>query len=301
MRGSTKLIWRDTTTIRHRLVSHSSPQSQAWLEFPSGERVFLQDGATSIGRAPTCRIVIATERVSRNHAAIRRTEGGAYELMDLGSSNGTFVNGQRLSRPVALQNGWVIEVGLQKMVFRTPPSLVTGAGTSEAVSVPCWLLTMSAAALGCRTSNDELAGKTYESWTERVQRVVAKHRGRTMRGRDEGLVAFWPVQTADSRASTVATALRSLVAVQRQNEEFRLSLHHGVVTLRPTPTGESSPAGPEVIFALQLDRLASGLKTPLLVTEAAREALAEQFSTRRLGVEEMQGYSGTHRFYTAAE
>jgi hypothetical protein len=263
------------------------------LEFPSGERIFLRDGTATIGRAPTNRVVIATERVSRNHAAIRRNEEGAYVLMDLGSSNGTFLNGQRVSRPVALQNGWILEIGLQKMIFRTPPAASAEIESAEAVSVPCWLLALSSSALGCRTASEELADKTYESWAERAQRVVAKYRGRTMRGRDEGLIAFWPVQSADTRASTVAAALRSLRAVQRQNEEFRLSLHHGAVILRPTPTGEDAPFGPEIIFAMQLDRLASSLKVPILITETAQAALGTEFPTRRLGIEEMQSYSGT--------
>ena len=94
-------------------------------------------------------------------------------------------------------------------------------------------------------------------------------------------------------AKAVAAALRSLRAVQRQNEEFRLSLHHGAVILRPTPTGEDAPFGPEIIFAMQLDRLASSLKVPILITETAQAALGTEFPTRRLGIEEMQSYSGT--------
>ena len=78
-----------------------------------------------------------------------------------------------------------------------------------------------------------------------------------MRARDEGLIAYWTVQTADPRASTVAAVLRSLSITRRQTEEFRLSLHYGLVDLRITPTGEEAPSGPEVIRAVQLDRLAS--------------------------------------------
>ena len=277
------------------------PSSVAWLEFSSGERFFLKEGTTSIGRAPGNRLVLSTERISRHHAAIRQESDGGYLLMDLGSSNGTFLNGQRLTRPVVLRNGWIIEIGLQKMTFRTPPVLEESAAPAEPTAAPCWLLAMSATQLGCRTPGEEQIDKTYESWSERAQRVVVKHRGRTMRARDEGLIAYWPVQTADSRAGTVAAALRSLCITRRQSEEFRLSLHHGPVNLRLSPTGEEAPSGPEVIMAMQLDRLASTVKAPVLITEAARDAFGETVPTRRLGMDELRGYTGEQRFYTLAD
>lgn len=274
----------------------------AWLEFPSGERQFLSEKTTSIGRAPTSRVIIASDRVSRNHAAIRWEEDGAFTLLDFGSSNGTFLNGQRISRPVALRNGWVIEVGLQKMIFRTVPNAnaTPNTGSNEPNVIPCWLLTLSAAALGCRTPGEELAGKTFESWTERAQRIVTKHRGRTMRGRDDGLIAFWPVATTDSRAATVIATIRALIATQRQNEEFRLSLHYGPTSLRVTASGEEAPTGAEAITAMQLDRVASNLRMPILLTEKARENLGTYVQARRLGMDELRGYRGEQKYYTIA-
>lgn len=242
--------------------------------------------------------MINTERVSRFHAAIRLESDGTFLLMDLGSSNGTFLNGQRLSRPVVLRNGWIIEIGLQKMTFRTNPTPGAATDAPESTTAPCWLLAMSATQLGCRTPGGESIEKTFETWSERAQRVVGKYRGRTMRGRDEGVLGYWPVQSADSRAATVAAALRSLCLVRCQSEEFRLSLHYGMVSLRVGPTGEESPSGPEVIMAIQLDRLSSSMKTPVLLTESAQDALGDMLPTRRMGVDELRGYEGEQRFYT---
>lgn len=261
----------------------------------------MKDAVTSIGRAPTNRLIISSERVSRNHAAIRKQDDGTYLLMDLGSSNGTFLNGQRLSRPVALRNGWIIEVGLQKMTFRTPPEPAIAVSTPEITSAPCWLLTISATQLGCRTPGEEMIDKTFESWSERAQRVVAKHRGRMMRGRGESIIAFWPVQNSDPRAGAVAAALRSLGIARKQSEEFRLSLHYGVVDLRPSPTGEVVPSGPEIVQALQLDRLASATRVSVLMTEASRGVMGDVLPTRRLGLDEISEYRGVQRFYTIEE
>lgn len=283
---------------------NSSPTdstTSAWLEFPSGEIYALKEAVTSIGRAPTSRLIISTERVSRNHAAIRRQDDGSFLLMDLGSSNGTFLNGQRLTRPVTLCNGWIIEIGLQKMTFRTPSEPAAAMRQYESVSGPCWLLTISATQLGCRTPGEELIEKTFESWSERVQRVVTKYRGRVIRGRDEGMIAYWPVQIADPRATTIATVLGSLATARRQSEEFRLALHYGTVDLRPSPTGETVPTGPEVIHAVQLDRLGTATRVPVLLTEAAHEALGAALPSRRLTREELRDFRGEQRLYTLAD
>ena len=63
------------------------------------QEVELGDGRLTIGRHPHNDIVIAHQAVSGHHAAISRIDGETV-LEDLGSSNGTFVNGQRISRAV---------------------------------------------------------------------------------------------------------------------------------------------------------------------------------------------------------
>lgn len=65
-----------------------------------------------IGRDSKCELVLTSPRVSRRHAAVRRA-GGAAEIEDLGSSNGTRVNGHALvaREPRALRDGDLIEIG----------------------------------------------------------------------------------------------------------------------------------------------------------------------------------------------
>ena len=52
-------------------------------------------GRLLLGRAPTCQLVFADDTVSRRHAELRLVEG-RWMLRDLGSSNGTWVNGRRV-------------------------------------------------------------------------------------------------------------------------------------------------------------------------------------------------------------
>lgn len=63
-----------------------------------------------IGRDVTNDVVVGDAEVSRQHARITRTPGG-YVLEDLGSTNGTFVNGERLTTPRVLNPGDLIALG----------------------------------------------------------------------------------------------------------------------------------------------------------------------------------------------
>jgi len=79
-----------------------------------GRTFALGDQPLTIGRAADNLVVIASPRASRHHAHIRR-EGAAFVIYDLGSANGTLVNGQRVQRAV-LQPGDLIDIGDE--VFR---------------------------------------------------------------------------------------------------------------------------------------------------------------------------------------
>jgi hypothetical protein len=80
-----------------------------------GRDVSLDRGVTVIGRSSGCDIVLDDPNVSRRHAEIRRI-GEGYSLVDLGSTNGTEVNGQRVGE-TSLMNGDVIGVGTTRLTF----------------------------------------------------------------------------------------------------------------------------------------------------------------------------------------
>jgi DNA-binding response OmpR family regulator len=75
----------------------------------------LNKEATTIGRWEDNDVVIADRWISRHHAEIRR-EGTRYVLHDLGSKNGLYVNGQRWTRPLALEDGDQIQIAPRCML-----------------------------------------------------------------------------------------------------------------------------------------------------------------------------------------
>ena len=77
-----------------------------------------------VGRDPACNLVLDDDKVSRQHAAIETLPNGGAVIRDLGSSNGTFVNGQRLTDPVELGSEDVVRIGsttLKPSVERPSP------------------------------------------------------------------------------------------------------------------------------------------------------------------------------------
>lgn len=76
----------------------------------SGRRYIL-DKETLIGREPCCNIQIAAEDVSRQHVRILRTTDDNYQLEDLKSHNGTFINGVKIKQPTLLKPEDKIQLG----------------------------------------------------------------------------------------------------------------------------------------------------------------------------------------------
>jgi len=77
----------------------------------AGQEIKLEEGHQYvIGRGDECALKISSERVSRRHCELTVRDGGVL-LRDLGSSNGTFVNGRQLEAPRQLGRGNMIAVG----------------------------------------------------------------------------------------------------------------------------------------------------------------------------------------------
>lgn len=96
-----------------------------------GQReVALTDGENVLGRGADSLVWIDAQSVSRRHARVL-VGSGVATLEDLGSKNGTFVNGKRLTAPIALRDGDELRIGSVPMtlkVFARPSSTETATG-----------------------------------------------------------------------------------------------------------------------------------------------------------------------------
>ncbi|MGA1345188.1 MAG: FhaA domain-containing protein [Ilumatobacteraceae bacterium] len=88
----------------------TQPLALGALHSNTGERTPLSGGTTTLGRATENTISLPDAQASRRHAEIRY-ENGRHVLVDMNSTNGTVVNGTRLTGPHTLRHGDVITIG----------------------------------------------------------------------------------------------------------------------------------------------------------------------------------------------
>jgi pSer/pThr/pTyr-binding forkhead associated (FHA) protein len=104
-------------TIRATGVSNEAPRAAGSLvlteasaaDGPPGRAIPL-DRSLVIGRRPDCDVVLRDDSVSGHHARVG-WDGNGWQVEDLGSRNGTFVNGKLVKRAAALRSGDAVRVG----------------------------------------------------------------------------------------------------------------------------------------------------------------------------------------------
>ena len=102
----------------------------------------LKAGTISIGRASECTIPIKDRYLSRRHAEIVSAQNGSWLLKDLGSANGTYLNGERVERDTTLREGDRIRLGDTEIVFSSPEPTtdrffaVAGTAVRPSIAIP---------------------------------------------------------------------------------------------------------------------------------------------------------------------
>ncbi len=116
-----------TCTLARRLVSDLFGSCRAAevprLLCPEGSSEVLRLGSLgrcySVGRGAACDLVLADEDVSRGHAELERRGDGVY-LRDLGSKNGTLLDGQRVNGQTKVRDGALLIIGKTELRFEDP-------------------------------------------------------------------------------------------------------------------------------------------------------------------------------------
>ncbi len=134
---------RDALVKRVRELERLARPGAVAASAPTGGRLVLidapragrADGTTFpfvpdavLGRHPDCAIPLADDFISGQHARLA-WEAGAWWLVDLGTLNGTSVNGERIERPTQLRDGDMVRLGrVQARVALDPPPVSGGSG-----------------------------------------------------------------------------------------------------------------------------------------------------------------------------
>jgi adenylate cyclase len=280
----------------------------AWLEREAGEPVPVT-GNCSLGRAIGNDIVLVDDRVSRRHATIHAQGDQEFLLVDLGSRNGTYLNGRRVNQPTHLRDGDHVQVGPFTLVFHQPtprtatttsPQTMTGQTLVEIRNTACWLLLcdiIGSSTLARQKTGEELA-MLVGRWFARSKEIVEDSGGTINKYLGDGFLAYW--RAREESLPHVAQALRDLQRLQSENQPtFRIVLHYGAVAIGGAPSsGEDSLAGPEVNMVFRLERLSSELGQLRIASGPAVQMLAGRVTPAAAGEHELHGFEGKHAVFT---
>jgi len=110
---------------------NAASRGTCWLVTANGERLGLAERESVVGRdGATATVWIDAETISRRHARIA-LQGDQIMLEDLGSKNGTYVNGRRINRPSRLNDGDEVRFGSVKCTFRTSIAVETKTALAD--------------------------------------------------------------------------------------------------------------------------------------------------------------------------
>ena len=273
----------------------------AWLEISSGERLPL-NGTTSLGRSQTLnRHAFASDKVSRRHALIRAQDGGEFWLVDLGSTNGTAINDERVVGSARLRDGDRVNLGNgTELIFRQPVSAEDRIAQSMQQKTVAdmreeqrWLLIADLADSSdlSKTMPATQLALIVGEWLAAATELLGAHGGRINKYMGDGFLAFWRDQPAAPAA--VAAALAGFRELQsRAGFTFRIVVHRGLVAVGGAPTlGEESLFSDDLSFAFRLEKLAGSLRRDFLLSRGAVSLLADHLPLAAVpGRHELKGF-----------
>jgi hypothetical protein len=110
------MIYSTANRVAEPLEQRARDRHETALLIVDGKRLVVGPAGVTIGRSRQCDVVLNDANVSRQHAEIR-PRGGSWVLSDLGSTNGSSLNGRRIEGPEVVKAGDEVEVGTSKIRF----------------------------------------------------------------------------------------------------------------------------------------------------------------------------------------
>jgi hypothetical protein len=110
------MVYSAAGRVAEPLEERARERRENALLLVDGRRLVVGPDGVTLGRSSRCDVVLDDANVSRQHAELR-PRGGSWVLTDLGSTNGSSVNGRRVDAPTVVKPGDEIELGTSVMTF----------------------------------------------------------------------------------------------------------------------------------------------------------------------------------------
>jgi adenylate cyclase len=190
--------------------------------------------------------------VSRQHAVVRCHNACQFQIMDLGSRNGTFVNGRRVVTPTLLNSGAVIRITNDELIFEQYEQTSSDrsydvtiaaeidAGQAQNAVVAVMVCDIRGFSTMAEILEEDDLARTLGQWFRDAGNIVHHTGGTIDKFIGDAVLAYWAREGADGREARGAldSALRLLkTAAERRwmiseprEFEIAVALHYGVVT-----------------------------------------------------------------------
>jgi hypothetical protein len=110
------MVYSSAGRVAGPLEERAHAQHRSALLISNGRRLVVGPAGATVGRSRRCDVMLDDPNVSRTHAEIR-PRGGSWVLTDLGSTNGSRLNGRKLDGSEVLKPGDEIELGTSRLTF----------------------------------------------------------------------------------------------------------------------------------------------------------------------------------------
>jgi adenylate cyclase len=288
------------------------------IEAPGREAVRYELGnTTAIGRTSVNQICLKDDcAVSRQHSLIRRQGEVEYHLIDMGSANGTFLNGKLLIGPTRLKNGDVLRVGETPMRFACAEVSVEAASKAAEqtlyekthMSVQMGMMVILVCDIRKFTRIGELLApdqlsRFLGSWFRQASEIIAGLGGIVDKYIGDAVMAYWPVEPGQPEAApeSAVTVAKKIIELARTIQvpdhpefEFKVGvgINQGLVSSGNVGTQsqrDSTIMGDAVTLAFRLESVCAVKKLPVVVAATVARCLEGKFTFETLGEVKLKG------------
>jgi len=244
-------------------------------------KVYLLDSITKLGRSTSCEIQLNDPRVSRQHAMVR-LEDDALWLYDLGSFNGSSVNGRRIISGYRLREGDTVGIADFQLRFHQDGlayTTIAEAGLDNmrtialVKTVPAIVLVSDIKGFTKLSESlpPEEVARTVGKWYGDCEKIVTAAAGTIDKFIGDAVLAHWLQPAAGARAKALAAAqelTRSFTPSGGDSDKLECcaALHLGEVAYGGMGGGELTMLGDTVNTTFRLQDLTRKLDHPLLVS-----------------------------------
>lgn len=281
------------------------------------ERKLILDGSNSwtIGRSSENAFVFDDDAMSRRHAVIQQVQPGKFYIVDLGSSNGSSVNGQRVTSSVELRDGDSILCGNTTLVFHQPMGALESTGNDYGATNILYqkrLITVLVVDIRgftqlARQIDEELLAQAIGTWFRELGAVLDRSGCTSEKYIGDAAMGVWVHENSIPGPAQIHGVLNTLLEIQRLtaslHERFSLpsevrigaGINTGISVVSncgPQGNPDFSPLGDSVNAAFRLESATKDTGFDVAIGRLAFESLGNGSHVQRFFEKQFVGLKG---------